>query len=85
MTITPTAADDGQLVYTADITRDNRITDRCLRKWIATGRFPAPDSNIGGRHVWLNSTYRRWREEMLAGAHRVDRRPPGQRTEASTP
>jgi hypothetical protein len=75
----PTAIDDGRRVYTADITRDNSCTDRCLRKWIATDRFPSPDGNLNGRNFWLWRTYEHWKQDVLAGKYRRDRRPPGQR------
>jgi hypothetical protein len=62
-------------VWSAHITRDNGVTDRCLRKWIATGRFPHPDGNLNGRNFWEAETYRRWKADVLDGKYRKERRP----------
>lgn len=56
------------LLSTATITADLNVTDRCLRKRVASGRFPAPDANIEGRNYWLTSTYRKWKESAISGA-----------------
>jgi len=71
------AAADGERIWSGDITSDNRITDRCLRKWIAASKFPPPDGNLHGRNFWLASTYGRWKTDVLAGKYRIDRRPFG--------
>jgi hypothetical protein len=62
-------------VYTGDITADNRITDRGLRKWVASGRFPPPDGNLNGRKFWLLSTYQAWQADVVAGRYSLQRRP----------
>lgn len=62
-------------IYSARIISDNGITDRCLRKWIAAGRFPKPDGNLNGRNFWLPSTYSRWNADVRAGKYSVARRP----------
>lgn len=62
-------------IYSAEITANNLVTTRCLRKWIAAGRFPAPDGNLHGRNFWLLSTYQRWQQEVLAGKFKQERRP----------
>jgi hypothetical protein len=62
-------------IYSAEITANNLVTTRCLRKWIAAGRFPAPDGNLHGRNFWLLSTYQRWQHEVLAGKFKQERRP----------
>ena len=62
-------------LWSSLITQDNNVTDRCLRKWIATGRFPAPDGNLNGRNFWLRSTYERWKADVLAGKYSQQRRP----------
>ena len=59
--------DAGSLVFMREIRRDNAVTDRCVRKWIAAGKFPQPDGNRCGRNFWLRKTYRRWQEHVLAG------------------
>ncbi len=64
-----------QRVYTSCITAENRITGRCLRKWVAAGRFPSPDGNLNGRNFWLVSTYESWKAEVLAGRYSQRRRP----------
>jgi hypothetical protein len=64
-----------QRVYASRILTDNDITDRCLRKWIAVGRFPKPDGNLNGRNFWLMSTYKRWEAEVLAGRYSQQRGP----------
>jgi hypothetical protein len=66
---------DTRRIYTANIIRDNSITDRCLRKWIASNRFPPPDGNLNGRNFWLESTYARWQADVLAGRYSQHRRP----------
>ena len=62
-------------IWSFDVTRDNRISDRCLRKWIAAARFPKPDGNIAGRNFWLGSTYRQWQADALSGRFSQHRRP----------
>jgi hypothetical protein len=64
----------GKRIYSADVTSDNNISDRCLRKWIVAGRFPAPDGNLNGRNFWLASTYARWQADVLAGRYSQQRR-----------
>jgi len=68
-------SDASKRVYSADIIADNKVTDRCLRKWVVSGRFPAPDGNLNGRNFWLASTYKRWQAEVLAGKYSQQRRP----------
>jgi hypothetical protein len=76
MTI-PTAASvlNDPRIYSAEITANNLVTARCLRKWIAAGRFPVPDGNLNGRNFWFVSTYQRWQEEVMAGTYKQERRP----------
>jgi hypothetical protein len=62
-------------VWSFDVIRDNRISDRCLRKWIVAGRFPKPDGNMAGRNFWLRATYNRWQADVLAGRFSQQRRP----------
>ena len=73
------AADGDQFVYMADICRDLNVTDRCVRKWVATGRFPPPDGNLNGRNFWFHSTRQRWKADVRAGKYRVERIPTGLR------
>lgn len=68
-------ADDDRLVYTADVCADVGVSDRCVRKWIAKGIFPAPDTNIGGRNCWRLATFRAWKADVLAGKYSQRRRP----------
>lgn len=65
---TPTP-EDGPLVFMSEITRDFDITDRGVRKWIATDKFPPPDGNLNGRNFWKASTYRQWKSDVLAGKY----------------
>jgi|HubBroStandDraft_1064217.scaffolds.fasta_scaffold133582_3 hypothetical protein len=65
------------LMYTAAITADLGITDRCLREWVSAGKFARPDTNIGGRNAWLSSTYKREKAAIMAGRFRQARRPLG--------
>lgn len=74
MTIYASALDDPH-IYSSEITAKNGVTTRCLRKWIATGRFPTPDGNLHGRNFWFLSTYRRWQQDVLAGKFAQTRRP----------
>lgn len=69
-------ADDGKMIFSGPIREDNGgITDRCLRKRIAAGKFPRPDGNLNGRNFWLLGTYRRWKADVFAGKFRQGRRP----------
>ena len=60
-------AASGRLIRTSEICALYNITDRCLRSWIATGRFPRPDANMNGRNAWFAETVDRHRAAMLAG------------------
>jgi hypothetical protein len=57
------------------ITKDIGVTDRGLRKQITRGDFPKADGNLHGRNVWRESTYRRYKEQVLAGKFSKVRRP----------
>jgi hypothetical protein len=70
----PTPASD-PLIYTAAITADLGITDRCLREWISLGKFAPPDANISGKNAWLTTTYQREKAAILAGRFKQLRRP----------
>lgn len=61
--------DAEQFIFSSDVTRENRVTDRSLRKWIAAGRFPPPDGNLNGRNFWFEKTYRVWRDDVVAGKY----------------
>jgi hypothetical protein len=74
MTISISALDDPR-IYSSEITANNRVTTRCLRKWIAIDRFPAPDGKGHGRNFWFVSTYLRWQQDVLAGKFKQERRP----------
>jgi hypothetical protein len=69
------ASETPKRIYSADITADNGVTGRCLRAWIARGRFPAPDGNLNGRNFWLTATYKRWQADVLNGRYANHRRP----------
>jgi hypothetical protein len=62
-------------IRTTQICATEGVTDRCLRKWVALGRFPAPDGNLNGRNFWLSATYAAWRADVLAGKFSQRRRP----------
>lgn len=62
-------------VWARQILDDLQITDRCLRQWIARGKFPAPDVNINGRNAWLDETYSAWKADARAGKYSQQRRP----------
>ena len=62
-------------VWSRDILDEQGITDRCLRKWVTTGKFPAPDGNLNGRNFWQRATYERWKAEVLEGRYARHRRP----------
>jgi hypothetical protein len=57
------------------ITKDIGVTDRGLRKQIKRGDFPRADGNLHGRNVWRESTYRKYKEQVLAGDFAKVRRP----------
>jgi hypothetical protein len=62
--------EDGPLVFVSEITRDNDVTDRGVRKWITGGKFPQAEGNLNGRNFWRRSTYRQWQADVLAGKYR---------------
>lgn len=58
---------ESEILWSGDIQRATRISERCLRNWVVAGRFPKPDGNMAGRHFWRRSTYTQWQTEVLAG------------------
>jgi hypothetical protein len=74
----------GQLIYMPDIRADNRVTDRCVRNWIASGRFPPPSGNLNGRNFWTLDVYRQWQAELQAGKYALHRRPGSARSAPTT-
>lgn len=62
-------------IWSRQILNEQGVTDRCLRAWIARGKFPAPDGNLNGRNFWLLATYEKWKAAVLAGHYRQARRP----------
>ena len=58
---------ESEILWSSDIQRDNRISERCFRNWVVAGRFPKPDGNIAGRNFWRRATYAQWQSELLAG------------------
>jgi hypothetical protein len=56
-------------VWSREIRRNEQIGERCLRQWLANGKFPPPDGNLLGRNFWLRSTYERWKADVLAGRY----------------
>jgi hypothetical protein len=72
--VTPTTSPSDR-VWSREILDAEKIGDRCLRYWIADGRFPQPDGNLNGRNFWLRVTYDVWKADVLAGRYRQDRRP----------
>lgn len=81
--MTPTSNSPDDKIWSGEIRTDNKVTDRCLRKWVELGRFPQPDGNLNGRNFWLRSTYERWKAEVLAGRFRQRRRPTPTRAAAA--
>jgi hypothetical protein len=65
----PSLAFEDGFVYMSEITRDLKVTDRGVRKWIAGDRFPPPDGNLNGRNFWKASTYQKWKSDVLAGKY----------------
>lgn len=61
-------------VWSREILDERGVTDRCLRNWISTRKFPPPDGNFNGRNFWLRSTYERWKADVLAGRYARHRR-----------
>jgi hypothetical protein len=64
-----TPLDDGSLVFMAEVTRDNDVTDRAVRNWLKAEKFPPEDGNLHGRKFWLRTTYLKWREDVLSGKY----------------
>jgi hypothetical protein len=46
-----------------------------LRKQIKRGDFPPAEGNLHGRNIWRESTYRKYKEQVLAGKFAKIRRP----------
>lgn len=67
-------ADTARLIYTSEICRNYGITQRGLRKWIATGKFPRPDVNLHGRNAWYARTAEAHRVAVDEGFYRRDKR-----------
>lgn len=74
-TLASTNPPSNDRIWSGEIRRAENIGDRGFRKWIAAGRFPAPDGNLNGRNFWLRSTYERWKKDVLAGRYSQHRRP----------
>ena len=71
----PDTTDGDRFVYMSDVCKDVGVTDRCIRKWIVKGHFPAPDANLRGRNCWRLSTFRAWKAAVFAGQYSQRRRP----------
>lgn len=58
------------------INADLGICSRTRRNLRAKGILPPPDANLLGRDLWSLRTYRRFKENLLAGKFAVTKRPP---------
>jgi hypothetical protein len=67
---------DEPFVDRADIGSDLRVSSRALRNYRAKGILPVPDANLQGRDLWRLSTYRKFKEDLLAGKFALTRLPP---------
>ncbi len=76
--IEPHAPEDVPLVFMPEITTDNGVGDRGVRKWVKTGKFPEPDGNLNGRNFWKRSTYKRWQQDVFDGKYRRESNLPRQ-------
>ena len=54
---------DTDLLSAATLRRHLDVSDRTLRRWLATGRLPEPDIRIGSTMRWRWSTIRAWEAE----------------------
>lgn len=52
-----------QLLGSRSLCQAMDISDRCLRRWIAAGKFPRADVRIGSTLRWRASTVKRWIED----------------------
>jgi len=64
---------DGRLVGTREVCTIFSITDRTLRTWVSVGKFPQPDTNIGGRHLWRAATVNAHIARAMAGEFAVEK------------
>ena len=69
-------------VWSKEILGKENVTDRCLRKWIGSQKFPRPDGNLNGRNFWFRSTYERWQADVRAGRYSQRRFAPPERPRA---
>ena len=60
MTATPTSLD--RLLSTRSVREALDVSDRCLRRWVAAGKFPPADLQIGTTLRWRQSTLTRFIE-----------------------
>ncbi|HWS61977.1 MAG TPA: hypothetical protein VN325_04415 [Steroidobacteraceae bacterium] len=77
------AALDEPVVDGAYIENDLGISSRTRRTYGKDGILPPPDANLLGRNIWKQSTYRKFKADLLAGKFALLRRPPHLQGEGS--
>ena len=74
---------DEPMIDGAFIDADLDISPRTRRKYLAKNILPPPDTNLFGRDLWRQSTYRRFKAGLLAGKFAMTNRPPHMRDSKS--
>lgn len=54
--MTPAATNMDALLSTQTVRKLLDVSDRCLRRWVAAGKFPPADMQIGRTLRWKQST-----------------------------
>jgi len=68
--------DDEPMLTGAMIERDLGIVRRTRTNYVAKGILPQPDANLCGRDLWRQSTYRKFKADLLAGKFALSKVPP---------
>jgi hypothetical protein len=67
---------DEPVIDGAYIENDLGISSRTRRAYAKDGILPPPSANLLGRNIWKQSTYRKFKADLLAGKFALLRRPP---------
>ena len=72
------------VLYGPDIDKDLNCSSRTRRNYIEAGIIPPADGNFAGRPFWRQSTYAKFKADLLAGKFaKPGRRPPTLRNAAT--
>jgi hypothetical protein len=74
--ISTTDMADEPMLDGAFIDDDLNITPRTRRNYLSRNILPPPDTNLLGRDLWRQSTYRKFKADLLVGKFAMAKRPP---------